>query len=384
MLYDPDNLQYVFNKEKYMDVTGVITQLSEKRKRLREERLDDPDKKITPAWVSALVAAAFIGIIIGMIVAVKLGHPTVAVCIFGGMFVAFGIAIIPKNRDSLEERGVKQLISGIMIMLIGLSVCVPMLFMKRIGYDRAFLILAAGMFTSCGLIFLIQALFNIHSTSDRYGIPVEGRCTGYAHMIVSQKHGSHVESAEVFEYDYEGEHYESVNGAFRREAEAEIGETVTMRLNPRIPTEVFYAAPRRGRNSGHIGLAAFSSIFVAVGIFLGIFAMNGTIGNDAQQRNTNGKHILTDAAIEEKIGDSETSWEISLRTVEDKYEDDGVYYIRFSGDLLNSAQKDLWDKFELNDAYYFIRNTDTDELVAVQPYKEWEYQVSHPLSDLRE
>ena len=383
MLYDPDNPEYIFNEEKYMDVSGVVTQLSEKRRRLLEKKRDDPDVRITPVWVSVLVVIVFIGLIIVMATAVKTGHPAVAACIFGGIFVVGGIAVMPKTRNARELYGVKRLINGIIITLIGLSVCVPMLLIKHIGNDRAFLILAAGMFASCGLLFFIQALFNIFSTSSRYGIPVEARCTGYAHMVVNNR-GSHVESAEVFEYDYEGERYESVNGAFRHAADAEIGETVTIRLNPRVPYDIFYEAPRKGRNSDYIVMAAFSSIFVIVGIILGIFAINGDIENKAQSRNANGKHILTDAVIEEKIGDSETPWNISLRTVEDKYEDDGIYYVRFSGDLLNSAAKDLWDKFELNDSYYFIRNTATEELIAVVNDKEWDYRGSHPLSDLRE
>lgn len=383
MLYDPDNSQYIFNTEKHMDVSSVVTQLSEKRHRLIEKKRDDPDVRITPVWVSVLVAIAFIGLIIVMIFAVQTGYPAVAGCIFGGIFVAAGIAVMPKTRTARERNGVKQMISGIIITLIGLSVCIPMLLIKHIGNDRAFLILTAGMFTSSGLFFFIHSLFSIYSTSSKYGIPVEGRCTGYAHMIVNNR-GSHVESAEVFEYDYNGELYESVNGAFRHEADAEIGETVTLRLNPRNPSDIFYAAPRKGKNSGYIGMAAFSSIFVAVGIILGILAVNGKIENKAQSKNANGKHILTDASIEEKLGDSETPWEISLRTVTDKYEDDGVYYVRFSGDLLNSAQKDIWDKFELNDSYYFIRNTSTNELVAVVNDKEWDYRGSHPLSDLRE
>ena len=384
MRYDPDDRQYIFNTEKHMDVSGVRTQLSEKKQRLREEQYNDSDKKGVPIWASFLVMIAFIGFIIGVIVLIKSGHPAAAVCLFGGMFVVFGFAMIPKSRVSRERYGATNFVTGLMFMLVGLSVSVPMLLIDHLGRDRAFLMLGAGMFASCGLLFLVHSLFRIYSTSNSHGIPVEGRCIAYAHMIVNQRNGSHVESSEVFEYDYAGEHYASVNEAFRSEPDAEIGETVTMRLNPRVPSEVFYSAPRKGRNAGHFALAAFSLLFVAIGIVLGILTLNGTIGNDIQITNANGKHVLTDAVIQEKIGDDETPWDISLRNVEEKYEENGVYYLRFSDDVLQYAEKDVWDTYKLNDAYYFVRNTSTGQLIAVLLYNEWDYQGSHPLSDLRE
>ena len=384
MRYDPDDLQYIFNTEKHMDVSGVKAQLSEKKQRLREEQRNHPDKKGTPIWASVLVIIGFFGVAAAIIAAAQTGHPAAAVCIFGGIFVAFGFVMIPKSRAGRERYGVTNLVIGLLIMLIGLSVSVPMLLTDKLGSDRAFLILAAGVFASVGLFFLVQSLFRIYSTGSSNGIPVEGRCIGYAHMIVNQRNGSHVESSEVFEYDYAREHYEAVNEAFRREPDAEIGETVTMRLNPRIPAEVFYAAPRKGRNTGNFVLAAFSALFVAVGIVLGVLTWNGTIGNDVQNTTANGKYVLTDAVIEEKIGDRETPWDISLRSVAEKYEEDGVYYLRFSDDILQSAEKDVWEQFELHDAYYFVRNTGTGKLIAVLRYQEWDYQGSHPLSDLRE
>ena len=385
MQYHPDDRKYIFNTEKHMDVSGVSAQLSEKKQRLKEEQHRHPDKKETPVWASVLVVIAFIGLIVGTIVAAQSGHPAVAVCIFGGMFIVLGFVMIPKTRAGRERYGVTQFVIGLMAILLGLSVSVPMLLIDKLGSNRAFALLGAGMFASGGLFFLVYSLFRIYSTSNRNGIPVEGRCIGYAHMIVNQR-GPHVESSEIFEYDYAGEHYTSVNEAFRYEADAEIGETVTMRLNPRIPSEIFYAAPRKGRNTGYFALAAFSALFVAIGIVLGVLALNGTIGNNVQNQNTtaNGKYALTDAVIEEKIGDHETPWEISLINVAEKYEEDGVYYLRFSNDIPQSTAKDKWDKFEVNDAYYIVRNTDTGKLIAVVNYKEWEYQGSHPLSDMRE
>ena len=384
MRFDPDDRQYIFNTEKHMDVSGVRIQLSEKKQRLREEQHNHPEKKGTPVWASVLVVIGFIGFIIGEIVLIKFGHPAAAVCLFGGMFVAFGFVMIPKTRVSRERYGVTNFVIGMMIMLIGLSVSVPMLLIDKLGSDRAFLILAAGMFASIGLFFLVQSLFRVYRTGNTYGIPVEGRCIGYAHMIVNQKNGSHVESSEVFEYDYAGEHYESVNEAFRHEPDAEIGETVTMRLNPRIPSEVFYSAPRKGRNTGHFVLAAFSALFVAVGIVLGVLTLNGTIGNNVQNPGENGKYMLTDAVIEEKIGENETPWDISLYNIVEKYEEDGVYYLRFSNDPKISTDKEKWDQYELNDTFYIVRNTGTGELIAVYDYKEWDYHGSHPLSDMRE
>ena len=383
MRYDPDNRQYIFHTEKHMDVPGVRTLLSEKKQRLKEEQHNHPEKKGTPLWASVLVVIGFLGFIIGEIVLIKFGHPAVAVCLFGGIFVAWGFVMIPKTRANRERYGVTYFVIGMMIMLIGLSVSVPMLLIDKLGSDRAFLILVSGMFASIGLFFLVHSLFRIYSTSNSHGIPVEGRCIGYAHMIVNQR-GAHVKSTEVFEYDFEGEHYESVNEAFRFEPDAEIGETVTMRLNPRIPLEVFYSAPRKGRNTGHFVLAAFSTLFVAVGIVLGVLTLNGTIRNNVQNPSGNGKYLLTDAVIEEKIGDNETPWDISLYNIAEKYEKEGVYYLRFSNDPLISTDKEIWDQFELNDAYYIVRNTDTGQLIAVANYKEWDYQGSHPLSDMRE
>ena len=61
-----------------------------------------------------------------------------------------------------------------------------------------------------------------------------------------------------------------------------------------------------------------------------------------------------------------------------------MYYLRFSSDIPQSTDKDKWDQFEVNDAYYIVRNTATGKLIAVLNEKEWDYQGSHPLSDLRE
>ena len=386
MQFDPYSRQYIFHTEKYMEVSGVRMLLSEKKQRLREEQRYDPDKKGTPVWASVLAVIAFIGFVAGIIVAVRTGHPAVAVCIFGGMFVIGGLAMIPKTRSERKRYGATNLVSGLMLMLVGLSVSVPMFLIDNIGRDRALPLLCAGMFASVGLLFFVQSLFRIYGTSNSYGIPVEGRCIGYAHMIVDQRGGSHVESSEVFEYDYAGEHYTSVNEAFRYEPDAEIGETVTMRLNPRFPSEVFYTAPRKGRNIRHFAMAAFSALFVAIGIGIGVLALSGKIGNNGSGKSTaaNGKYALTDAVIEEKIGDHETPWEISLYNVAEKYEEDGAYYLRLSNDSLQSIDKSVWDQFELNDAFYIVRNTDTGKLIAIANEKDWEYQGSHPLSDMRE
>ena len=386
MRYDPDDRQFIFNTEKHMDVSGVSALLSEKKQRLREEQRNHPEKKGTPIWASVLVVIGFIGLIVGVAVAAQSGHPSAAICMFGGMFVFMGFVMIPKTRAIRERSFAAHIVIGVMAILLGLSVSVPMLLTDKLGSDRAFAMLGAGMFASGGLLFLVYSLFRIYSTSNRNGIPVEGRCIGYAHMIVNQRNGPHVESSEVFEYDYAGEHYESVNEAFRSEPDAEIGETVTMRLNPRIPSEVFYSAPRKGRNTGNFVRAAFSALFVVFGTVLGVLALNGRIGSGVPGQNTNadGKYVFTDEAIEEKIGDHETPWEISLINVAEKYEEDGVYYLRFSSDIPQSTDKDKWDQFEVNDAYYIVRNTATGKLIAVLNEKEWDYQGSHPLSDLRE
>ena len=385
MRFDPDNRQYIFSTEKHMDVPGVRAQLSEKKRRLREEQRTHPDKKGAPMWAPVLAAIVFIGAVAGIIIAAKSGHPAAAVCIFGGMFVAGGFAMIPKTRAGRERSNATNRVAGPLLMLVGLSVSVPMFLTDNLGSERTLPLLCAGMFASVGLLFLVHSLLRIYGTSNSCGLPIEGRCIGYAHMIVDQR-GSHVESAEVFEYDYSGEHYESVNEVFRREADAEIGETVTMRLNPRIPSEVFYAAPRKGRNTGNFILAAFSACVLAIGVVFGILTLNGTIGNggSGQSISANGKHVLNDAVIEKKIGDHETPWEVSLYTVMEKYEEDGVYYLRFSNKKRQSAEKTVWEQYELHDAYYFVQNTGTDKIIGIYKYKEWDYQGSHPLSDLRE
>ena len=406
MRYNPDDRQFIFNTEKHMDVSTVTTQLAEKHQRLREEQRlrvqqqlregkvlreetekqhNQPDTEENPTWFNILAGIVFLGFLFGSIILGLTDHSEVGVSLFGGLFVIFGFSTMLKKLTNREERNVKNFVIALMIILIGLSFAVPMLLTDKLGSDRALTILYCGSFVTCGLYVLVSASFDIYSAGGRNCIPVEGRCICYAHMIEFQKY-SYIKSSEVFEYDYAGEHYESVNEVFRCEPDAEIGETVTLRLNPHIPSEVFYSASRKGRNSSHFISAVIGAAVLAVGIFLGVLALNGTFENDVPDQNTNanGKYVLSDAVIEEKIGDSETPWDISLYNIAEKYEKDGVYYLRFSNDPLISTDKEKWDKFELNDAYYIVRNTDTGKLIAVLNSKEWDYQGSHPLLDMRE
>lgn len=402
MRYNPDNFMWIYDNRQFLSQDEERMLIAEHRKNITERKMrliESPGNAVSPAKnVFGIIAAfVFISLIAGFVIALKMGYPAIGVILFGSVFFLAGLMTVcggnTANVNS-SSTAMSSRMSGLMFMMIGLIIIVPMALIPVIGPARAFIGLGAGLFAGTGLFFSADVVMQIRRTSEQYGEPVWACCIGYARSIHSHKHSrSTLRTHEIFEYDYNGERWQAINPVSSgRDALLPIGACVDVRIHPKKPDEPVYAADNRSNLKENIAMLAFTMIFVIVGIGLLIFAAVGDVDdsqfqyenrlNTAQSSLANGKHALTDEMIWEKIGDHETHWIIAKYQVTDKYqEEDSGYVIEFSDGMLYSATKSVWDTYDIGVQFYQISNADTEEIYAVYRCEQWEYTGEHSVVD---
>lgn len=387
MRYDPEYAGWAFSTEKRMEKNVVRQMIRANYERQRQMKANDPKK---PAWKNALFLVLIFAAVAGVFIAALSANTLAAVALFGCIFFALGAKSLVTGRSSAPpQRGLLVRGSGLVLILMGLCVILPVLLSGRIGQAKAFILMGGALFTVAGLFAAAYAIRTAYHSGANYGLPVEAQCIGYVHKIVSSRNSSHVEAAEVFEYDYDGEHYTAVNSVFRRTPAAEVGEYAELRINPDMPDEFFYSGAKSTALANFIGIL-FSFAFVAAGCFLLWGALSGRLTipqNEEKPRSNNvtvsGGSELTDAQIQQEIGADKKDWEVCLYRVMDKRLIEDEYVVNLSGGLPVSCTKDVYDALKLGGDYIVITDSDCENVYWFLPMESYIYTGDHIVSDFR-
>lgn len=400
MLYDPDNTNYIYDSRQFLTDDEAHVLMSDYRRRSVAhgfKQLSLKDMSLMQAASSILALVLFIGLIIGFIVALKMGHPAIGTILFASVFLIAGLMMAISGKESQNSPGSSALstrTAGLMFAMMGLSAIIPMALMNRIGSAHAFIFLAAGLFTWAGLFFSADMVRRAFRARKTYGEPVTAQCTGYVRTVQSDSEsGPWLCTHEIFEYEYNGMRYQAINPVCTgRDANMAVGEYVEVRIHPKKPDEPVYASDGRVTAGGSAAGILFASIFVIAGIGLLLFGIFGHINdadfevknrlapNSSQSSLADGKTALTDEYIQSRIDGPAVNWEISLYEIADKYEDaEYGYLIELTDGSVRNASKEVWDSFEPGQSFYQIINADTGEYLKVYRCEQWEYTGTRPV-----
>lgn len=396
MRYDPDCLHYMFNTQQFLTCDEERSLIQGFREYRRQQRNEENAGQMTvngnsiPAWKAVLSVIAFLALIVLLIVLFQSGHIAVGAAVFGGIFIAAGLAAAFSKPTEPSDSAMGQRLTGLMFAFVGVSITVPMLLMNVLGEARAFLLLGGGMFMSCGMLFCLDAALQFIRSRKSYGEPVQARCIGYVRRICSKQRGpSYLATSEVFEYEYNGEFYQAINGiSARRDGLTAVGETVELRLKPSAPDAPYYAANSEASRKS-VGLLLFSMIFVIVGIGITALSFFGNV-ESMQVKHTgsstnltaSGKTPLTDDMVNQAVGDMESHWAVECYTVTDKMNDpEEGFMVELSYGVWQRATQNFYDAVEIGMRIYMIVNEDTGEIYTAYKCDSFEYVGSHPVHD---
>ncbi len=387
MRFDPEYPGWAFSTEKMMQKSVVRQIIQANYARHRQMKANEPKK---PAWVTALLIILIFVVVAGVFISAAASQPLAAVALFGCVFIVLGLkSLITGKTGTPMQRGLLVRGSGLILILLGLCVIVPVLLSDRIGKPTAFIVMGGALFTAAGLFATVYAIRTAYHSRADYGLPVDACCIGYVHKIVSSRHSSHVESAEVFEYDYEGEHYRAVNSIFRRTPSAEVGDYAELRINPNMPDEFYYSGSKSNTLANFIGIL-FSAVFVAAGCFLLWGALSGrlTIPQNDERPRTQTEPVpqvseIDDSQIQQQIGADKKDWEVGLYKVLDKKRIENDYVAFFSGRLPVSCTKDVYDLLKEDAEYILITDSDCENVYWILPMNTYIYSGEHIVNDFR-
>jgi hypothetical protein len=397
MRHDPDSRLYYFSEEQLLPPDGRDTVrrhlYGQKLQSFRDAFRPDPEQGGGGTAKLIIGSVIVIACFASVIIAAMTGHPAIAVALFGGMIALMGLLMIFGRVAEAETvvQGIpgSQRVTGFLIMLIGLSVCVPMLLVDRLGSAAAFILLGGLLFTSGGL-FLIRAAVSTFTDGHGKGEEVEGECIGYARYLSenrSRGHRSTVETAPVFRYYYNGEMLEALAYGRFGDPDEVLGESYPIIVSDRDKYHIRRAGQKNSSTASALVMGFLALCCLAAGAFLLYMAAHTDPTETLTVKNGSGKRLLYDQAIVNDTGIPADQWQIVLRTVAgNSYsEEQGGWLITYTDDTVNlAAEERIAEQYPVGSSFYFIIETETGKVLKVYAEENTEYKGSQPVDDRRQ
>lgn len=397
MRHDPESRLYYFSEEQFLPPGGqnaVREHIYGKGlQALRDAFRPDPEQGGGGTAKLIIGSVIVIACFASVIIAAMTGHPAIAVALFGGMIALMGLLMIFGRVAEAETvvQGIpgSQRVTGFLIMLIGLSVCVPMLLVDRLGSAAAFILLGGLLFTSGGL-FLIRLAVSAFMDGHSKGEEVEGECIGYARYFSESRKHRHrrpLETAPVFRYYYNGEMLEALAYGRFGDPDEVLGASYPIIVSDRDKYHIRRPGQKNSSTASALVMGFLALFFLGAGVFLLYMAAHTDPNETLRLKNSSGNSLLTDQKIVSDTGKPADQWKIVLRTVADNSysEEKGGWLITYTDGTVNlAAEERIAEQYPVGSSFYFIVETETDKVLKVYTEKDTEYNGSQTVDDRRQ
>ena len=389
MRHDPDSRLYYFSEEQILPPDGRDTVrrhlYGQKLQSFRDAFRPDPEQGGGGTAKLIIGSVIVIACFASVIIAAMTGHPAIAVALFGGMIALMGLLMIFGRVAEAETvvQGIpgSQRVTGFLIMLIGLSVCVPMLLVDRLGSAAAFILLGGLLFTSGGL-FLIRAAVSTFTDGHGKGEEVEGECIGYARYLSenrSRGHRSTVETAPVFRYYYNGEMLEALAYGRFGDPDEVLGESYPIIVSDRDKYHIRRPGQKNSSTASALVMGFLALFFLGAGVFLLYMAAHTDPSETVAVKRGDGRAVLSDQDIANKTGKPADAWEVLYLTVtSNEYSGgDSGWLIEFSdGSRQRADEQRIAEQYAVGRSFYFVTDETTEEILTVYSGSSYLYSGS--------
>ena len=325
MRHDPESRLYYFSEEQFLPPGGqnaVREHIYRKGlQAMRDAFRPDPEQGDRHTVRLLVTSVAVLAVFAAVIIAALNGHPAIAAAVFGGAIAAIGLLMVfgqvGEADTTVHQIHGSQRITGILVVLLGLSVCVPMLLVGKLGSAAAFTLLGGLVFTSGGL-FLIRLAVSAFMDGHSKGEEVEGECIGYARYFSESRKHRHrrpLETAPVFRYYYNGEMLEALALGSTSEPEEQLGASYPLIVSDRDKYHIRRPGQKNSSSGEAVLLSVMALCFLAAGIFLLYMAAHTDPSETVEVKRGDGRAVLSDQDIANKTGKPADAWEVLYLTV---------------------------------------------------------------------